>query len=190
MLPGNRVSVEISLFGRMQKIRLGREILLDEDGKQMPKFYTEKEKQEHIEQYNRLAAMMGDERLHDYMKYKMGIHSENREKLRNGEAWLGDYFDEEIFEGLGIGSGWILHGDENCKEYPCGPQVKNYLDKHPERREQIWKWMQEDGFEVEDCFHDYDYEEENWDDDDGWDDEDELEEFEEYEDFEDDWDDD
>ncbi len=123
----------------------------------------------------------GEEHLYDYLEYKMGIHSDVREKLKNGEVPIDNYFDEDICEGLGIGIRWILYGDENCKDYPCGSQIKRYLDKHPERREQIWKWMREDGCEVQDCFHDC--AEDDWD-------EEEIEEYEEYEDFEDDWDED
>ncbi|MCC8050885.1 MAG: hypothetical protein LIP10_09555 [Clostridiales bacterium] len=169
----NRVSIEIPFCGRKAVIRMGREALLDEDGKQMPKYYTEEEKKEHVEQFRRLELEMGENRLHDYMKYKMGLRSETREKLKNGEEWVRDYFDEDICEGLGIGIGWILDGDKACKDYPCGNQMKTYLNERPERRSQVWKWMQEDGCEVLDYFHGCV--------EDDWLEEEEYEEYEEYE---------
>ncbi|MCD7882742.1 MAG: hypothetical protein LUI87_03400 [Lachnospiraceae bacterium] len=179
-LSTNRVSVEIPFCGRRTVIRIGRDALLDEDGKRMPKYYPEVEKKEQIEQFKRLESEIGESRLHDYMKYKMGLRSETIEKLKKGEAWIGDFFDEDICEGLGIGIGWILDGDEDCKVHPCGSQMKTYLNEHPERRAQVWKWMQEDGCEVLDYFHgcveeDW-YEEEEYE-------EYEEEEYEEWESF-------
>lgn len=38
-----------------------------------------------------------------------------------------------------------MYGDERSKEHPCGRHMKEYLNEHPEKREIVWKWMQEDG---------------------------------------------
>ncbi len=178
LLSSNRVVVEMKLFGRYQMVRLSRKELLDEFGRPIPEFFTEKERNDRIAEYKRLEEAVGEEELLECMK-RMHISEEDQERLKNGEERVQSFFEDDVCESLGVGMKWIIFGREEWKEHPVGPQMMEYLENHPEKREQIWKWMQEDGYSIRDVTCDDDFEDE----------EDYEEEYEEYEDFGD-WDDD
>lgn len=48
-------------------------------------------------------------------------------------------YAKKIEEFLGIGADWLLYGDEDAKECPCGDVMIRYLKKHPEIRREIWE---------------------------------------------------
>lgn len=178
IMPPDRVDVELDLFGRYQRVQLCREVLLDEFGRPIPQVFMEEERKERIAEYKRLEEALGENKLQDCMK-RMGIDREERERLKNGEERVQRYFQEDVCESLGVGLKWLIFGDEKWKEHPCGPQMKEYLEDHPERREQVWKWIQEDGCELWDVIGDDDEFEEEF--------EEEYEDFDELSDFDDDF---
>lgn len=179
ILSSNRVVVEMKLFGRYQMVRLDRQELLDEFGRPIPEFFSEKERKDRIAEYKRLEEAVGEEALLECMK-KMHISEEDQERLKNGEERVLTFFQDDVCESLGVGQKWIIFGDEKWKEHPCGPQMQEYLEDHPERREQISKWMQEDGYPIRDVIDESEDEfEEEYD----------KEEYEEFDDFEDGWED-
>lgn len=161
ILSANRMLIETKMFGRYQRVRLGREVLLDEFGWPIPEFFTEEERKEKIAEYKRLEEAVGEEKFQECMK-KMGILREDQERLKNGEERVQSFFEEYICESLGVGLKWIIFGDEKWKEHPCGPQMKEYLKDHPERREQVWKWMQEDGYPIRDVIGEDEFEEDEY----------------------------
>ncbi|MCD7956749.1 MAG: hypothetical protein LUG93_13590 [Lachnospiraceae bacterium] len=172
MLSSNRVVVEMKMFGRYQRVRLRRDELLDEFGRPIPEFFSEKERNERIAEYKRLEEAVGEKELLECMK-KMHISEEDQERLKNGEERVLTFFHDNICESLGVGMKWIIFGEEKWKEHPVGPQMKEYLGEHPERREQIWKWMQEDGYTIRDVTCDDDFEDEEEEEEDDWEDWDE-----------------
>lgn len=54
---------------------------------------------------------------------------------------------KRIEEFLGIGADWLLYGDEDAKECPCGDAMIRYLKKHPDVRREIWEKMTDGGGE-------------------------------------------
>lgn len=161
-----KILVLVKAMEREYTVQVPRSDLLDAEGNPMPDYLTEQEKKtleterhERKEQYKRLEDAMKAHGydLEDYLRYSIGeyareVHSEDIERLKNGEERIDKYFDENICEGLGFGLDWILYGDENCKEHPCGEQMMRYLNGNPDRRARVWKWMQEDGYKIRDYY--------------------------------------
>lgn len=61
-----------------------------------------------------------------------------------GRRQMTIHYAKKIEEAFDIGSDWLLYGDEDAKEYPCGETMIRYLKKHPNVRREIWKRMSED----------------------------------------------
>ncbi|MCD7921386.1 MAG: hypothetical protein LUG27_02945 [Clostridiales bacterium] len=168
-MKNRQILVKISAGVNSYRIQIHRSALLDMNGDPMPDYLTpgeerimEEQKQEYIEQYQRLEQSMSERgyELEDYLRFNIGeytteIHSGDIARLKSGEERIERYFDENICEELGFGLDWVLYEDENCKLHPCGSQMKEYLNCHPERREMVWQWMAEDGYEVKDVYEEY-----------------------------------
>ena len=48
-------------------------------------------------------------------------------------------FAKRIEDACGIGTEWLLHGDEDAKYHPCGQRMTSFLKKHPEARKIVWE---------------------------------------------------
>lgn len=66
----------------------------------------------------------------------------------DGEDAITDYFGDWVEDYLDVGMDWILKGDERCRPHPCSPKMKQYLNRHPEKRNIVWQWMQEEETET------------------------------------------
>jgi len=129
---------------------VSRDDIVDVNGDPMPQYSTQRELEMmewRKEQYGRLKAVMAEHGCepYDYFHQTLKMHHEDVEKFESGEDNLDFYLDDDDCESLGVGKDWIMYGDERSKEHPCGRHMKEYLNEHPERREIVWKWMQEDG---------------------------------------------
>ncbi|MCD7825535.1 MAG: hypothetical protein LUH14_06210 [Clostridiaceae bacterium] len=138
---------------------VSRDDIVDVNGDPMPKYSTQRELEMmecRKEQYGRLKAVMEEHGCdpYDYFHQTLKMSHQDVRKLESGEKSLDFYLDDDDCEELGVGKEWLMYGDEHSKEYPCGRHMKAYLNEHPERREIVWKWMQEDGYPLFDWYVD------------------------------------
>jgi hypothetical protein len=49
---------------------------------------------------------------------------------------------KRIEDACGIGTEWLLHGDEDAKYHPCGQRMNSFLKRHPEARKLVWEMME------------------------------------------------
>ena len=54
-------------------------------------------------------------------------------------------FAERVEREFAVGAGWLLYGDEKCKDYPCGDEMIGFLKKNPDVRREVWKKMKDGG---------------------------------------------
>ena len=65
-------------------------------------------------------------------------------RIENGHARLTEENAQKIEDEYGIGSEWLLYGDEEKKKYPVGKRMIEWLWKNEDERERIWKLMREE----------------------------------------------
>ncbi|MCC8046979.1 MAG: hypothetical protein LIP12_16100 [Clostridiales bacterium] len=153
------IQVEVSQGALQGTITVMRHLLKDADGKLMPEVISEEEarrREEHrklVEERTVQADRMYEavsSKGYDFWQYCkdiMGLHSSEISELLDGELDFDEYMLDELENDLGVGKDWILHGDKRCKEHTCSGKMKNYLNTHPEKREIVWNWMQEDRYD-------------------------------------------
>lgn len=72
--------------------------------------------------------------------------------VENGKYLLNEKTAEKLAAALEVGIDWLLTGDESKKEYPVDGKMTEWLWKHPEVREEIWKRMESDSIcELSEC---------------------------------------
>ena len=74
----------------------------------------------------------------------VGLSYSQLSLIENGEYMLNEKRAADIGEVFHVGVEWLLHGDEEKKCFPLNHQMAQWLWKHPEIREQIWKMMGEE----------------------------------------------
>ena len=65
-------------------------------------------------------------------------------RIENGHARLTEENAQKIEDEYGIGSEWLLYGDEEKKKYPVGRRMIKWLWENEEERMRIWKLMREE----------------------------------------------
>jgi len=78
--------------------------------------------------------------MYDILEITQTMYS----RIENGGAKLTLENARKIEDSLGVGADWILYGDESHKEYPLGRRMTEYLWRHKEERERIWRLMKEE----------------------------------------------
>ena len=63
--------------------------------------------------------------------------------IENGENSLTERTAAKLGKVLEIGVDWLLTGNEERKKYPVDGKMTEWLWKHPEVREELWKRMEE-----------------------------------------------
>lgn len=61
--------------------------------------------------------------------------------IENGKKEVTPRMALRLEKAFGVGSDWILYGDERNKECPVGDAMVEYLKNHPEDRKAIWNKM-------------------------------------------------
>lgn len=153
------VQIEVSQGSLQGTITVMRRLLCDAEGNLMPEIVTEEEARRR-EEHRKLVEerTVQAERIYQavssngydfwqYCKDIIGLHSSEISDLLDGEMEIEDYFLDELENDFGIGRDWILRGDKRCKEHAYSEKMKKYLNTHPEKREIVWNWMQEDRYE-------------------------------------------
>ena len=74
----------------------------------------------------------------------LGITQAMYSRIENGGARLTVENAKKIEDALGVGADWILYGDETRKVYPLGRRMSEYLWRHPEERERLWRLMEKE----------------------------------------------
>lgn len=59
----------------------------------------------------------------------------------SGRKQLTIRYAKKFEETLGVGSDWLLYGDEKAKEYPLSDEMIRFLKEHPEIRKDIQERM-------------------------------------------------
>lgn len=158
------VQIEVNQGALKGTITVMRHLLQDEDGHMMPEIVSEEERkkrEEHakIAEEQRVQAerfedavrvVAGHRDIYEYCRMEFDLHWSETNEILEGEASITSYFDDWLEDYLDTGMEWILKGDERCKTHPCSPKMKKYLNRHPEKRDIIWQWMQEDSDEDDD----------------------------------------
>ncbi|MGE4585202.1 MAG: helix-turn-helix domain-containing protein [Sphaerochaeta sp.] len=71
-----------------------------------------------------------------------GISVANIEAVEFERRKLTMRMAKRIEDACGIGTEWLLHGDEDAKYHPCGQRMTSFLKKHPEARRKVWEMME------------------------------------------------
>lgn len=64
--------------------------------------------------------------------------------LEKGERQLTLRYAERIEAVYHVSADWLLYGDEESKNFPCGQSMIQYLKRHEELRKKIWSEMEKD----------------------------------------------
>jgi len=93
----------------------------------------------------RLAQIRKDNHIGQKVMYELlGITQAMYSRIENGHAKLTVENAKKIEDVLGIGADWILYGDETRKAYPLGRRMSDYLWRHQEERERLWRLMEQE----------------------------------------------
>lgn len=65
----------------------------------------------------------------------------------SGRKQLTIHYAKKVEEALGVGSDWLLYGDESAKDYPATEKMMKYIKTHPELRKEIQERMEANGME-------------------------------------------
>ena len=71
-----------------------------------------------------------------------GISVANIEAVEYERRKLTMRMAKRIEDACGIGTEWLLHGDEGAKYHPCGQRMNSFLKRHPEARKLVWEKME------------------------------------------------
>lgn len=91
----------------------------------------------------RLFALRKELKLNQKEFAKLtGISVANIEAVEFEKRKLTMRMAKRIEDSCGIGTEWLLHGDEDAKYHPCGQRMTSFLKKHPEARKLVWEMME------------------------------------------------
>ncbi len=76
---------------------------------------------------------------------RIGASTTSLTEQFSGKREITVRFAQRIEKEFDVGADWLLYGDERNKDFPCGEKMNEYLKGHPEKREIVWKWMNESG---------------------------------------------
>ena len=120
----------------------------DSDGNRLHRKFSEQEELSSIEAVaERFVALRKELYINqkDFAKLT-GISVAIIEDVVYGRRKLTLRMAQRIEDACGIGTEWLLHGDEDAKYLPCGQRMTSFLKKHPEARKLVWEMMEEKGF--------------------------------------------
>jgi transcriptional regulator with XRE-family HTH domain len=91
----------------------------------------------------RLFALRKELKLNQKEFAKLtGISVANIEAVEFEKRKLTMRMAKRIEDSCGIGTEWLLHGDEDAKYHPCGQRMTSFLKKNPEARKIVWEMME------------------------------------------------
>lgn len=61
--------------------------------------------------------------------------------IMSGRYQMTIHYAQKVEDAMGVGADWLLYGDEDAKDYPCGSEMINYLKRHPDARKELWEKM-------------------------------------------------
>lgn len=111
------------------------EMLLDENGKQ-------NEVQERRNANIRLKQLRKENgcTMEQFGK-KTGISKTAYWMIESGRRVISDRLAKKICDACHVGTGWLLYGYEDEKEYPLDEEMIAYLKRNPEKRKIVRGWM-------------------------------------------------
>ena len=59
-----------------------------------------------------------------------------------GRRKMSARFAKKIEDACDVSASWLLYGDEQSKENPCGDKMIEFLRKTPEARKIVWEMME------------------------------------------------
>ncbi len=68
-----------------------------------------------------------------------GMSKMTLSRVENGLVRLTKANAEKISDIYGVGVDWVLHGDEERRDYPVNHKMIEWLWKHPEERKKLWR---------------------------------------------------
>lgn len=71
-----------------------------------------------------------------------GISLPNLVEVEFGRRKMTTRFAKKIEDVCDISASWLLYGDEQSKENPCGDKMIEFLRKTPEARKIVWEMME------------------------------------------------
>jgi transcriptional regulator with XRE-family HTH domain len=71
-----------------------------------------------------------------------GISLPNLVEVEFGRRRMTIRFAKKIEDACAISASWLLYGDEQSKENPCGDKMIDFLRKTPEARKLVWEMME------------------------------------------------
>ena len=75
--------------------------------------------------------------------YSSGVSDSQICLIENGENALTERTAEKLGQVLEVGVEWLLTGNEERKNFPLEGKLAEWLWRHPEVREELWKRMEE-----------------------------------------------
>ena len=116
----------------------------DPDGNKLHQEFSEQEELSSIEAVaERLIALRKELHINQRNFAKLtGISVAIIEDVVYGRRKLTLRMAQRIEDACGIGTEWLLHGDEDAKYHPCGQRMTSFLKKHPEARKLVWEMME------------------------------------------------
>ena len=103
---------------------------------------TSLEKRDSSDACKRLKEFRKQLGLKQYMfSDRLGVSRQTYSNIELGQAKLTNRMAEKIENEFGIGSEWILYGDEGKKDHPVCSRMIDYLWNNESERERLWKLM-------------------------------------------------
>ena len=118
----------------------------DSDSNKLHQKFSEQKELSSIEAVaERLVALRKELHINqkDFSKLT-GISVAIIEDVVYGRRKLTMRMAQRIEDSCGIGTEWLLHGDEDAKYHPCGQRMTSFLKKNPDARKAVWKMMEEE----------------------------------------------
>ena len=73
----------------------------------------------------------------------LGITRAMYSRIENGHAGINTEYAKKIEDHFGIGSEWLLYGDESKKYYPVSQKLVDFLWSNIEERKRLWLKMRD-----------------------------------------------
>lgn len=73
---------------------------------------------------------------------RTGISLANLVEVEFGRRKMSARFAKKIEDACDVSASWLLYGDEQSKENPCGDKMIEFLRKTPEARKIVWEMME------------------------------------------------
>lgn len=72
-----------------------------------------------------------------------GISIPNLIAIEKGKRAMTTRMAKRIESSYNVSASWLLFGTEEAKEYPCGDEMIEFLEHHPEARKMVWDLIKE-----------------------------------------------